>query len=400
MGTVRTEISEIVTGLALFGFRDLERALAARPRFITNVDDSVYDRLDAAFAAGSDADLFHMAWDNGRRFARAEDGLRGRPPWLVEWKGPHRPPAYEQIPADLRVDHVYLISCKYGSNILMNASPWHLFDRSLADRRTERSDWYLEVAPEAYQELYAATRLSIDSRRLPDLAVDLGREERELIKRSVGRAWPADVAPIYNEFAYAVAPRVRRAMAFTNRYPQPSRTNVVAAAPSAGGALLRARGFTIRRAAPLPGRHAVGLPQRLRRPGLRCLGRRRGSASRAVASRHRRSGSRAPSHHRGSRRGALESWEVQRCARGQGLSRHPSPRRGRLSPPRLSAGQVTVDLELAHQPGTGLDRWVARRLGDRATRWQTLDGGVPVGHVKEGERIAGGRVDQRHPVHG
>ena len=46
MGTVRDEISEIVTGLALFGFRDLERALAARPRFITNVDDAVYDRLD------------------------------------------------------------------------------------------------------------------------------------------------------------------------------------------------------------------------------------------------------------------------------------------------------------------------------------------------------------------
>ena len=36
----------------------IERALAARPRFITNVSDSVYDRLDAAFAAGSDADLF------------------------------------------------------------------------------------------------------------------------------------------------------------------------------------------------------------------------------------------------------------------------------------------------------------------------------------------------------
>ena len=28
MGTLRTDISEIVTGLALFGFRDLDRALA------------------------------------------------------------------------------------------------------------------------------------------------------------------------------------------------------------------------------------------------------------------------------------------------------------------------------------------------------------------------------------
>ena len=54
MGSLRTEISEIVTGLGLFGFRDLDRALAARPRFITNVDDEVFDRLDAAFADGAD----------------------------------------------------------------------------------------------------------------------------------------------------------------------------------------------------------------------------------------------------------------------------------------------------------------------------------------------------------
>lgn len=205
MGTVRTEISEIVTGLALFGFPDIERALAARPRFITNVDDAVYDRLDDAFASGAEARLFRMAWDNGRVFARADDGLRGRPPWSVEWKGPHRPPAYEQIPADLRVDHVYLISCKYGSNILMNASPWHLFDRSLANRRTEKSDWYLEVAPEAYQELYAATREALDDRRLPGSVASLDRSHRAIIKSSIGRAWPLDVATVYNEFAYAVA---------------------------------------------------------------------------------------------------------------------------------------------------------------------------------------------------
>jgi hypothetical protein len=205
MGTVRTEISEIVTGLALFGFADLERALAARPRFITNVDDVVYDRLDAALADGAEADLFATAWENGCRFARADDGLRGRPPWLVEWKGPHRPPAYEQIPADLRIDHVYLVSCKYGSNILMNASPWHLFDRSLANRRTEKADWYVEVAPEAYQELYDAVRETLDDSRLPGSVTALDRDQRDLIKRSIGRVWPRGVGSVYAEFAYAVA---------------------------------------------------------------------------------------------------------------------------------------------------------------------------------------------------
>ena len=148
MADTRTAISEIVTGLGLFGFRDLHRALAARPRFITNVDDAVYDRLDEAFAAGDHAAVFDVAWDNGQRFARAEDGLRGRPPWTVEWKGPHRPPAYEQIPADLRVDHVYLISCKYGSKILQNASPWNLFDRALNEREKRADDWFAEVARE------------------------------------------------------------------------------------------------------------------------------------------------------------------------------------------------------------------------------------------------------------
>ena len=75
MPDIRTAISEIVTGLGLFGFRDLSRALAARPRFITNVDDAVFDVLDEAYADGSHATLFETAWANGHRFARAEDGL-------------------------------------------------------------------------------------------------------------------------------------------------------------------------------------------------------------------------------------------------------------------------------------------------------------------------------------
>ena len=155
MPSLRTEITEIVTGLAMLGYRDLTQALEVRPGHILNVEPDHYDRLAAARTAGKHADEFAMAWDNGSVFARSTGGLRGRPPWTVEWKGPHKPPGYEQIPADLRVDHVYLISCKYGSTILHNASPFHLIDRNLTDRRVERGvDWFAEVAPEALQELY------------------------------------------------------------------------------------------------------------------------------------------------------------------------------------------------------------------------------------------------------
>ncbi len=205
MPAVRTEISEIVTGLGLLGFRDLERALAARPRYITNVDDKVYDRLDEAYVGGSHRQVFETAYANGSAFSRADDGLRGRPPWVVEWKGPHRPPAYEQIPADLRVDHVYLISCKYGSNILHNASPWHLFSGALADRSKNYGDWFVEVAPRSFQAFYSEVRGRVGD---PDLPVEVGRldpHHRRVLQEALPGRWPVELRPDWELVAYEVA---------------------------------------------------------------------------------------------------------------------------------------------------------------------------------------------------
>lgn len=207
MVALRTEITEIVTGLAMLGYRDLAQALEVRPGHILNVGHDEFDRLAAALVDGQHLDEFTLAWGNGAAFARADDGLRGRPPWTIEWKGPHRPPGYEQIPADLRVDHVYLVSCKYGSSILHNASPGHLFDRQLADRRTERGlDWFAEVAPEAYQDLWAAYRRELGLTSLPDHVNDLDRDHRRQIKAASSRgAWPGDADAAYRSFVLAVA---------------------------------------------------------------------------------------------------------------------------------------------------------------------------------------------------
>jgi hypothetical protein len=77
-------------------------------------------------------------------------------------------------PIDLRVDHVYLISCKYLSKILFNVSPTHVFDALLAGpRRAGRTqgdaagvggDWFAEVAPAHHQELYAFVRAAAQNR--------------------------------------------------------------------------------------------------------------------------------------------------------------------------------------------------------------------------------------------
>lgn len=108
MAGLRTEVTEIATGLAMLGYQTIDRALEVRPRHITHVDEVVFDRLEHAWASGAYDSDFRAAWSNGQAFARSPLGLRGRPPWELEWKGHHKPAskAIETIPADLRVDHV------------------------------------------------------------------------------------------------------------------------------------------------------------------------------------------------------------------------------------------------------------------------------------------------------
>ncbi|WP_419918865.1 hypothetical protein [Candidatus Poriferisocius sp.] len=159
MASLRTEITEIVTGLGMLGLASVDEALATRPAQMVGVGDRHYDKLIAARAAGEHGLQFDEAWANGVAFAAADEGLRDRVPRRVEWKGPHQAPAYEQVPADLRVDHVYLVSCKYGSRLLHNVSPAHLFERLLAVRQVDKpGNWYARVAPNEYQALYRAAR--------------------------------------------------------------------------------------------------------------------------------------------------------------------------------------------------------------------------------------------------
>ena len=125
-----TEITEIVTALGTLA-PDLDAALARPPRQLVNVEPAVWERVIEAHATGSEAASFTTAFANGQAFFAAHDGLRGRRPFMVEWKGPHRPPGDDVIPADLRIDRVYLISCKYLSKVLVNPGP----PRHLDDNR-------------------------------------------------------------------------------------------------------------------------------------------------------------------------------------------------------------------------------------------------------------------------
>ena len=208
MADLKTAITEIVTGLGMCGADDLDSTLATRPAALHNVDGGTWQRLRDAWSDGVHRELFVASWMNGQAFLHAHDALRGRVPAVVEWKGPHRAIGDEAVPADLRVDHVYLVSCKYLSDIVLNASPQHLFDRLLAGGHGKRTgiDWYDEVAAAEHAALYATFRASVDM-DLPGAICDLTVEQRRDLAHSYerGAPWPGDGDALYAALVERVA---------------------------------------------------------------------------------------------------------------------------------------------------------------------------------------------------
>ncbi len=180
MPGARTEITEIVTAVGTLA-RDLPTGMSVRPDRLRNVPASVWVKVVSAYEHGEHRALFESAFANGAAFLRADDGLRGRAPKLVEWKGPHRPPGDDVIPADIRIDHVYQISCKYLSKILQNPGPTRLFDRLLTGEQRTAADWFGVVAPIEYEAFYSAARAYVGG-DLPTVVTDLSSEQRASLR--------------------------------------------------------------------------------------------------------------------------------------------------------------------------------------------------------------------------
>jgi hypothetical protein len=171
MPSDRTTVTELGTGLGMLGLAGIDESLRSRTPVMHSLSPEMWERLERLRSGGAYDGEFHAAWANGRAFLSADEGLRGRRPQVVEWKGTGRAPGDEVAPIDLRVDHVYLVSCKYLSKILFNVSPTSVFDSLLfggpgRGARAPREvlpgggDWYAEVAPAEYQALYESIRLA------------------------------------------------------------------------------------------------------------------------------------------------------------------------------------------------------------------------------------------------
>ena len=202
----RTTVTELATALGMFPHSDLRTALRARPGELA-IPEVAWSRLGDLHSTGAFADEFATAFANGRAFFEAPDALRGRRPRLVEWTGGRRPPGDEVAPVDLRIDHVYLVSCKYLSRNIANPSPARLFDGLLATAGDwDQTDWYLRTAPDEYRALYAACRTATGLDDLPDDPATLTPVDRRRLRRALpGRSYPQEAQGHYRALCTRVS---------------------------------------------------------------------------------------------------------------------------------------------------------------------------------------------------
>ena len=151
-------------------------------------------------------------------------------------------PATRPSPLDLRIDHVYLVSCKYLSKVLQNASPARLAEGLLTFRRLDdRRDWYERVAPVEYQALYRASLDALGATGFPASVTDLEVADRERLSPLLdGRTWPDGTQEAYGEFCRAVSTETARIWKASLRRSETG-GHAVAAAADRVGAVLRAR---------------------------------------------------------------------------------------------------------------------------------------------------------------
>ena len=82
-----------------------------------------------------------------------------------------------------------------------------MFDRLLAERRGDRTDWFLEIAPEAYQDLYQRSLEATGLINMPTCVSALDGEARLRLKDALPTrgTWPDELTSPYRDFVNAVS---------------------------------------------------------------------------------------------------------------------------------------------------------------------------------------------------
>ena len=209
----RTTLTELATALGATGCESLEAAGAQRPESL-DIKGESWNRLERILDTGKYNALALAAFANGAFFARHPAGLDGRAPRLIEWSGDRRIPGDQAIPADLLIDRVYMISCKYLSQILHNTAPARVFKEILGPSpRASHRDWFADVARRQHEALYRSALDLLDLADMPDGPEELDSSQRlrlrAAFKEHGARGMPTELRAEYD----ALIARVSKASA-------------------------------------------------------------------------------------------------------------------------------------------------------------------------------------------
>ena len=207
----RTTVSELATALGTTGYGTLEEAVAERPGAL-DIGSETWERLDRILDSGDYEGLAGAAFGNGAFFAGHAAGLGGRAPGLIEWSGDRRIPGDQAIPADLLIDRVYMISCKYLSQILHNTAPARVFDDILApSSRASHPDWFATVAPRQHKALYRSALELLGTEAMPEAPGGLDAAQRGRLRAAFkergSRGMPPELRAEYDALIGRVSMR-------------------------------------------------------------------------------------------------------------------------------------------------------------------------------------------------
>lgn len=208
MPDTRTTITELVTGLGMLGHSTVEETIAARPPEMASVSPQLWDELDRWSRSPTWTKEFAAAFRNGVVFLGSPGALRDRIPQVIDWRGNTRPVDDDLVPADLRIDHVYLVSCKYLSKVLGNAAPSRLFDGLLRVRTpADRLSWFEVVAADELEVLTEASARHAGIAPVRSTASLGASQLAELTASLSGAHWPDSCAPAWRALVQAVSVR-------------------------------------------------------------------------------------------------------------------------------------------------------------------------------------------------
>lgn len=155
-----TEATEISVGLGLLGLSPLN---ATEPQvqggFGGSVNASQYRRFVAEYRKGERK--YRQFFNLGCELKRSYPPFAKTHIERVIWEGPNRQAKKSDVARDLFAEGTS-ISIKDKSNVVYNSSPYNLFVTlpKGEGRETRSADWYLQVAPSEYRQLYACARSS------------------------------------------------------------------------------------------------------------------------------------------------------------------------------------------------------------------------------------------------